>query len=98
MIKDLKPLTMAEVAELVDKTEKAEKAKVFIKKFAKLNLEESKKMKKDLQELGTKLNEEGMVKIVDFMPEDAEGIIKITPDTSLDQDEINKILEVIKKY
>ncbi len=89
---------MAEVAELVDKTEKAEKAKVFIKKFAKLNLEESKKMKKDLQELGTKLNEEGMVKIVDFMPEDAEGIIKITPDTSLDQDEINKILEVIKKY
>ena len=39
-----------------------------------------------------------MVKIVDLLPEDSIDINKIFTDVSLDENETNKILEVVKKY
>ncbi len=45
-----------------------------------------------------KLKEEHIVKIVDFMPGDASDLNKVMVDVSLDQEEVNKILDVVKKY
>ena len=102
MIKDKKPITLAEARELLKGSEgdKAKAAGDFIKKFTKLSAIEAERLKKELMSLDiVKLKEEDTVKIVDFMPEDAEDIRKIFSgyDISLEQDEITKILETLKK-
>ena len=98
MIKKLEPLTLAEVEELAN-GEKQQELRNFIKKFTKINSEKAKKMREELLKLNLlKLKEEHITKIVDFMPEDVVDLLKIMPDISLDQNEINKILEIVKKY
>jgi DNA-directed RNA polymerase subunit F len=102
MIKDKKPVTLAEAREIL-KSSEGEKTKAtadFIKKFTKLSSAEALKLKKELMELDiVKLKEEDIVKIIDFMPEDAEDLRKIFSgyDISLEQDEITKILQILKK-
>ncbi len=99
MIKDQRPLTYAEVLELVGDGERAKKVKDFIKKFYKLKPAESKKLFEELKALDLmKLKDDYLVSIVNFLPQDASDLIKILPDTSLDQEEINKILDIVKKY
>jgi DNA-directed RNA polymerase subunit F len=102
MIQEKNPITMAEVLEILKKsdTEKAQIMSDFIKKFIKTKPEDAKKIKEDLKTLDlAKLREEDIVKIIDFMPEDAEDLRKIftSSDVSLEQEEITKILETIKK-
>jgi len=90
-IKELTPLTMSEVEELAKDGDNEEKMKSFLKRFPHPKKEE-------LEKLGSiKLKEENIVKIADFMPEDAADLIKILPGVSLEQDEINKILEITKQ-
>lgn len=102
MIKDKKPITLSEARELLKNAE-GEKAKTladFIKKFTKTSESDALKLKQDLATLDiAKLKEEDIVKIVDFMPEDAEDLRKIFSgyDINLEQDEITKILDVLKK-
>lgn len=102
MIKNKKPITLAEAKELLKNSEE-DKAKTiidFIKKFTKINAVEAQKLKEALIALDiSKLKEEDIVKIIDFMPEDPEDLRKIFigSDISLEQDEITKILEVLKK-
>lgn len=99
VIKEQTPLTLAEVTGLAGDSERAGQAKAFIKQFSKMKPEKAKEIRKDLVDLELlKLKEEHIVKIVDFMPEDAEDVIKILPEVSLNQDEINKILEAVKKH
>lgn len=97
------PLSIAELQEFLDKKEenkKMEAIREYVKKFAKLTSEEAKKLRQELRELGiAKLGEEQIVKIIDIMPEDADDLRKIFFATStLNQDEIQKILDVVKKY
>ena len=97
MIKEQKPLTMAEAAELGGTEEN--QLKTFVKQFIKIDSKTAREIKEEIEKLGIiKLKEEHIVKIVDFMPEDVEDVLKILPGISLEQEEINKILEVIKKY
>ena len=99
MIKDQKPLTYAEVLELVGDGEKGKKVKDFIKTFYKVKSADAKKLSEELTGLDLmKLKEESIVSIVNFLPQDAADLIKILPDVSLDQEEITKILDVVKKY
>jgi len=102
MIKNLQPLDMSEVKKILgslEDTEKKKQLEAFIKKFSKIKQEKAKQLKKELNELGLiKLKQEHAVKIVDVLPEDAADLNKIFIDVSLDEDETNKILEVIKKY
>lgn len=99
MIKDQKPLTYAEVLELVGEGERAKKVTSFIKKFYKLKPADSKKLSEELRSLDLmKLKDDYIVSIVNFLPQDASDLIKILPDTSFDQEEINKILDIVKKY
>ncbi|PIU75955.1 DNA-directed RNA polymerase subunit F [Candidatus Pacearchaeota archaeon CG06_land_8_20_14_3_00_35_12] len=103
MIKSKEPITLAEVRDICKDKEENEKAKQILsyaKQFSKLKTEDALKLKKELQELGiAKLRALHIVKIIDVMPEDADDVRKIfVDDISLNQDEISKILETVKKY
>ena len=108
MIKSTNVQTLGEVREILEglnKEEKEDNKKAkdtlnYIKKFVKSKPEDTKKIKEFLQGLNIiKLNPRYIAKIAEIMPEDAEDLKKIFvgEDFSLDQDEINSILEVIKK-
>jgi len=102
MINEKKPITMAEAREILEeiKTEKAEQMATFIKKFTKMKASEAEALKEKLLEHKMiKLNKEDIVKIIDFMPEDAADVRKIVAgsEVGLDQDEIEKILAVFRK-
>jgi len=93
------PITMAEVASLVGDSEKGKAIKKFIKNFSKIPVEKAKEMEKELKALDLiKLKDTHIVKIVDFMPSSASELNKIVIDISLSQEEIDKILDVVKKY
>jgi DNA-directed RNA polymerase subunit F len=99
MIQDQRPLAYAEVLELVGDGEKAKKVKEFIKNFYKLKSIDAKKLIEEIKTLDLiKLKEESIVNISNFLPNDAADLIKILPDVSLDQEEITKILDIVKKY
>jgi DNA-directed RNA polymerase subunit F len=99
MIKNMKPLDMQEVKELIGDKEDNKDILAFIKKFSKISHKESKELKKELNELNiVKMNEKDIAKIIDFLPEDAADLNKIVNDVSLDENEISKVLEVVKKY
>ena len=102
MIKNMQPLDMGEVKKILGSLEDTEKKKqldAFIKKFSKISSEKAEQLKKELNGLGLiKLKQENIAKIVDILPEDAADLNKIFVDVSLDEDETNKILEVVKKY
>ncbi|MCL6500829.1 MAG: hypothetical protein K6T16_02235 [Candidatus Pacearchaeota archaeon] len=102
MIRESKPITLAEARELLKKvdTDKAKAVADFIKKFTKLSAADAVKLKQALIALDiAKFKEEEIVKLVDFRPEDAEDVRKIFAgsDISLDQDEITKVLEALKQ-
>ena len=93
------PLTLAEVSDLAGDTDREKDIKTFIKKFTKMPVDKAKAMREELAGLELlKLKEEHIVKIVDFMPNDATDLNKVMVDVSLDQEEVNKILDVVKKY
>ncbi len=99
-------MSLAEVKEHLEKQKEEKDGKItimidYIKKFSKLKPAECRKMKEELKGLDIlKLRERQIVKIMDLLPEDAEDLHKIFvgEDISLDQNEINRILEVVKKY
>ncbi|MCK5321000.1 hypothetical protein KAJ38_00295 [Candidatus Pacearchaeota archaeon] len=98
-IKEETPITMAEVVALAGDSEKGTAIKKFIKNFNKMSVEKAREMKKELEDLNLiKLKEVHIVKIIDFMPTDASELNKIIVDVSLDEEEVNKIIEVSKKY
>lgn len=110
MIKSSKVLSLAEVKKLLEKQAKQESEEEnkrlqstlsYAKRFSKLKPAQAEDLKKELQELKlVKLKEEHIAKILDLLPKDAEDLRKIFVGeaVSLDQDEINKILTVVKKY
>src|SRR3989338_6402520 len=100
MIKDTKPLSLIEVRELItDKEEEKKELNVFVKKFANLDLKDAKKLREELENSGIiRIKAEHIAKIIDFLPEDASDMNKIFSDTSLEENEIKKIIEIVKKY
>ncbi|MEM2932807.1 MAG: RNA polymerase Rpb4 family protein [Candidatus Pacearchaeota archaeon] len=100
------PISLAEVKEILAKEKKEENKKVeqvldYVNKFAKLSAENARKLMEELKTLQiVKLDEEYIVKIVDILPEDADDVRKIFVGSSisLNQDEIQKILEIVAKY
>ena len=80
-------------------TDKAKAVEEFLKKFTKLTGEKAKALKKEIEWLGIiKLRPFDVIKIVDFLPENAIELNKIFAEISLDTDETNKILDTIKKH
>ena len=91
---------MYEVKELLKgkkETEKSKEIESMIKKFSKVDSKKAEKFKEALQNLGIiKLKQADIIKIIDIMPENAVELNKIFIEISLDADETNKILEVVK--
>ncbi|MEM4271464.1 MAG: hypothetical protein QXO70_05235 [Candidatus Pacearchaeota archaeon] len=99
MIKELTPLSFAEVQEYLKNSESNKEFLSHLKKFSKINVEDAKKLKEELTNLNiVKLNKEHLVKIIDFLPEDKDAVISIVSDAGLDDNEINLILDIVKKY
>ena len=100
MILDRTPLNMNEV-ELAIKdiadSEKKQEIELFLKKFLKTKAGSAKKIKEALEKLDSiKIKREHIVKIVDLLPNDSSDLNKIFTDVSLNEDENNKILEIVK--
>ncbi len=99
MIKESSPISMSEVVNLVGESEKAVEVKKFMKNFNLLEFDKVKELKGELKALDlVKLKDEYIIKIVDFVPTDATELNKVIIEVSLNADEVNKILEVTKKY
>jgi len=93
------PVTLAEVKELAGKLEDKPELKAYLKKFTKLKKDKAEALKKEIADLkNPKIKEGAIVKMVDFLPKDAEDLQKIFTDVSFNEEEINAILEIIKKY
>ncbi len=76
-----------------------EDLKVFIKKFTKLNVKQAKDFREKLEALNLmKMNERHISKIIDIMPNDSEEINKIFIDIGLDENEANKIIDIVKQF
>jgi DNA-directed RNA polymerase subunit F len=100
MIIDRTPLNLNEVEKIVEELEespKKEEIEQFLKKFNKTKVQQAKKIKEDLEKLDLlKIKREHIVKIIDLLPQDASDLNKIFTDISLNEDETNKILEIVK--
>jgi len=100
MIKNTESISMAESLDYVDKkNEQGAKVISFVKKFTGLKAKDAKEMRGKIDELGLiKLNESQVTKIIDLLPENPEEVNKIFTDVSLDEDETNKIIDIVKQY
>lgn len=91
---------MNEVEEIVKElpdSEKKQEIELFLKKFLKTKLNQAKKIKEELENLDLiKIKRDHIVKIIDMLPEDVSDLNKIFIDVSLNEHEINKILEIVK--
>ena len=100
MILDRTPLNLNEVQEIlvnIEDSEKMEEMEAYMKKFLKTKPAQAKKIKEELETLDLlKMKREHLVKIIDLLPKDASDLNKIFVDVSLSEEEINKILEIIK--
>ena len=100
MILDRTPLNLDEVRGIVkdlDDSDKKEEIEKYLKKFLKTKPEKAKKIKEELEKLDLlKMKREHLVKVVDLIPEDATDLNKIFTDVSLNEEETNKILNVVK--
>jgi len=100
MIRQLKPVTLQGASKILEKADKenprVKKTVDYIKKFVKKA--KSEEAVKKLETLGiSKLDERHIIKIADFMPQDASELrlILTADDISLDENETEKILATI---
>jgi len=100
MIKQMTPLTLVEAKKIADEHNvESESLKPYFKKFIKLKAKDIEEMRKELEGFNNhKIKPEHIIKIIDFLPEDASEVNKIFTDISLDENEIKQITDVTKKY
>jgi len=88
---------VARILKDLPNSEKKQEMELFLKKFIKASPSQEKKIKEDLEKLDLiKLKREYSIKTLDLLPEDFSDINKIFTDVSLNEDETNKILGIIK--
>lgn len=103
---EIKPICMALAKELMLKKEKEEEisyeqklAIEHLKKFTKLSKDKALKLAEEISSV-VKLSDEILVQIVDILPQSADELrlILASEKFSLREEEMNRILEIIKKY
>jgi len=99
MIKKMQALSLAETEKLIEEHGGSKEPEQYLKKFKKLNYKNSIALREEIEALQShKIKGENVVKIIDFLPEDASDINKIFSDISLDENEIKQITEIVAKY
>ena len=97
MIKNREPLSMQEAMKYIDKEKKPE-VLAFTKQFTKLSSEKAEELRQSLNNLDLiKLNKSNISKLIEILPEDKDGLTKVLPESNLDENETNIILETIKQ-
>jgi DNA-directed RNA polymerase subunit F len=103
---ETKPVSMAEAKDILSSREKRKElsyeqklALEHLNKFTKLNAENAKKLLEELSGV-LRMSQETVVQILNFLPKNPDELRMIfsREKFSLKEDEINKILEIIKKY
>jgi len=108
-IKEEMPLSLAEVKDFLDSKKKDKKELNFrenksleyINSFSVLKKDKAESLKKELNELEmARLKEKQIVKIVDLLPKNVDDlkIILSGEDITLKAEDLNKIVETVKKY
>jgi len=93
------PLTIAEAYDIVKTLEEKQELKDYFKTFVKLSKEKAQQLAGEIRALNNpKLNDEHVIKIVDFLPTEAEELNKVLRDAGLTEVETNAVLELVKKY
>ncbi|HRZ85804.1 MAG TPA: hypothetical protein P5277_03420 [Candidatus Paceibacterota bacterium] len=99
MIKEMKPLSLAESKMMIESNEENEKINEYLKRFSKIKQKDMEKLKEEILSLDNhKIKQDHITKIIDFLPEDASDINKIFTDISLEDNEIKQIIEIVAKY
>ena len=95
----MKPLSLAETAQIVKENEGKQELEPYFKKFVVLKLKDALALRKELEALDNhRVKQEHIVKIIDFLPEDASDVHKIFIDVGLDEKDIKQILDIVSKY
>jgi len=103
---DTKPVGMPEAKEILSKREKIKEltyeqklALEHLRKFTKMDVDKSKKFLKELSQI-LRMSDETKTKILNILPQNPDELRMIfaREKFSLKDDEIKKILELIKKY
>jgi len=95
----LKPISLAEAQTYIKTREEKSLTEEYLKKFCKISPDKASELREKLQKLdNVKIKEEYLVKTIDVLPRDAESVQKIFHDVSLEEQEINAILEIVKDY
>jgi DNA-directed RNA polymerase subunit F len=100
MIRNRESLSMSEATEHMKEGKgNATELSGFIKKFSKISVKDSKNLRKKLEGLELiKIDGKDISKIIDLMPENEEELNKIFVGISLDEEEIKKILDLVKEF
>jgi len=96
---DKTPLALSQVMENVKDKEEKKELLMYLKKFSKIDLKKTESLSKALSDLNNpKIKYSDIIKVADFLPSNQEEVNKIFTDVSLSEEEINKILEIVKNY
>ncbi|PIN91032.1 hypothetical protein COU57_02390 [Candidatus Pacearchaeota archaeon CG10_big_fil_rev_8_21_14_0_10_32_14] len=102
MILNDSPLSMAEsMTHIKEKENETRNTELvgFIKKFTSLKPKDGKEMREKITALNIiKLKTDQISKIIDLLPDNKEDLNKIFTEINLDEDEANKILDIVKQY
>ena len=80
-------------------TEEKRPIDFYLKAYCKLSLEEAKKLAESLHTLNNvKITDEDIVKVIDFLPKDAEEVHKLFSHVSLSEEEVASILNCTKEF
>jgi len=99
-------VTLAEVKQILTKESKERElspeqklALENAQRFANIDIDSVKKLRKDLEALGF-LNEQHIVKIIDLLPQTPDDVrlIFTKERTSLDRKQVEQIIETVQKY
>lgn len=103
-----KPLSLTDINMLIDELKKRDKelnfrstkVKNYLESFSLIDYKKAKQIEEKLKSLNiTRLKDKYIVKIIDIMPKDNDSLktIFVNEPIALKQEEIEKILEVIKE-
>lgn len=95
----MKPVSLGEAKELAKSLDEKKPLHDYLNNFSKVSATKSVEFAEQLRDLkNVKLNEENIVKIVDFVPRTPEEVHKVCNNVSLEEKEVTEILDIARKY
>ena len=99
MIINQKPVSLAEVKGYIKESDDKKVMSDYIKKFNKLTKDKADKLIEEVRALNNpKINEVGLIKIADFLPQDSEELNKLFSEVNLTEEEAGAILNIVRNY